>query len=454
METPTLPTTPVLPPGFRMPECAAHDAKVIFEGEYDILLATPPTTVLDIGANVGLFTIWAAQRWPDCSITAYEPWPANFIDLSHNVSEHACGRSRSASSVTLIQGALGALEGKEWMREGRNRMRCSKWATEGLQESVQQFDAALVPSAEFVKINVEGHELIILERLDLSATRAVAVEAHSEQLAYQIVRLLRERGFTCLSASATDDGCSLLKFAREQEPLLPSAKKIFVGLAVYSGYHPLFIASLLHLLQAPPCAISVKQWPGDSLVCRARNVLAAQFLQTDCTHLLFLDTDLIFSTEQIAHLVSHDELIVAGFYPKKQKVLDWVLNTIEGETPDERGLQRVKYAGTGCLLIAREVFERMIEAHPEIEFTPDREVGVKHWDFFSVGVYHYPDGTRRYLSEDWYFCQRALDLGIPVHADARVELKHVGDFVYPLEDPLQESVPRADAGGTERGTTD
>lgn len=223
--------------------------------------------------------------------------------------------------------------------------------------------------------------------------------------------------------------------------------KVFVALPVYGGYHPHFVFGLLELMAGPrPCPLMVKQLVGDSLVARARNRLAAQFLASDATHLLFLDTDLIFSPDHIERLVGHADAgghaIVAGLYPKKQKQLAWVCNVEDPEIRDgideAADLVPVKYAGTGCLMIAREVFERMIDRWgDEIAYQPDDgETGLETlWDFFSVGVWECPrSGRRRYLSEDWYFCQRARDLGYQIMMDTRVVLKHCGEAVYPLED--------------------
>jgi len=213
-------------------------------------------------------------------------------------------------------------------------------------------------------------------------------------------------------------------------------KKVFLGLPVYGGYDPHFVTSLMSLLGHRPCPLVVHPCIGDSLVARARNRIAAKFLKSDCTHLLFIDTDLIFSPEHIARLISHDVPVVAGLYPKKQTELAWVCNTLPDVEADERGLQPVRYAGTGCLMIERGVLERMIGRYPEIEYDPDDgdEPGVK-WDFFSCGVYKCPDsGLRRYLSEDWWFCQRARDLGYTVWMDTQVVMKHVGQMIYPLQE--------------------
>jgi hypothetical protein len=207
---------------------------------------------------------------------------------------------------------------------------------------------------------------------------------------------------------------------------------------VYGGYHPHFVPGLLDLVRRPPCHLQIAPLVGDSLVSRARNRIAAKFLASRCTHLLFLDTDLIFSPEHIARLIAHDLPFVCGLYPKKQPGLAWVCNTRAEYPPRDpvTGLQRILYGGTGCMLIAREVLEAIIANGPDLAYDPDDgEPTEPLYDFFRVGVYHDPaDDRRRYLSEDWFFCQLALNSGIPLYADTCVVLKHCGEAIYPLEE--------------------
>ena len=214
--------------------------------------------------------------------------------------------------------------------------------------------------------------------------------------------------------------------------------KLFLALPVYGAYNAHFVHCLLQLVASRPCQIVVRPCVGDSLVARARNRLCAEFLASDCTHLLFLDTDLIFSVDHIARLVQHAQFpelkVICGLNPKKQLELGWVCNVFDEEQPvHEDGLQRVKYAGTGCMLIARSLLNDMRLALPEIEYDPDEgdSPGIK-WDFFTTGVRVF-NGRRRYLSEDWMFCQRILDLGHDIWMDTQIVLKHVGEMVYPLQ---------------------
>lgn len=202
---------------------------------------------------------------------------------------------------------------------------------------------------------------------------------------------------------------------------------------------------------------------GESHVNRARNTSVARFLQTDCTHYLTIDSDIANSAEQIQRLIGHDLPIVAGLYAKKEVgPAQWVLNAIDGiETPDENGLIEVKCAGTGFLLVDRQVFEKMIERnavrkeenkamlaklegvlgasdcaylaklcmHDNIEYQDDsrKRMGTMH-NFFHAGVW-----GDRFLSEDWWFSETARAMGIKVYADTKVQLVHVGYADYPIK---------------------
>lgn len=220
--------------------------------------------------------------------------------------------------------------------------------------------------------------------------------------------------------------------------------KIFLGIPVYRELDASFAASLLGLLTQPPAGLefTVHLLPGDSLVCRARNTLTARFLAGDCTHLLWLDSDLVFSSEMIARLCSHDVPLVAGLYPKKTDTdgtVDWCLNSLPDAKPDARGLLPVRYAGTGAMLIAREVFGRLGAAGLAPEFSPDEAPETRHFDFWRVGVEPWaPAGkVRRYLSEDWFFCELCRAVDVPVLVDTHTVFKHLGWAAYPT--PRQES---------------
>lgn len=217
--------------------------------------------------------------------------------------------------------------------------------------------------------------------------------------------------------------------------------KLFIGLPIYAQVPTFFMQCLMYYQSHEPVETVIHITQGDG-VARSRNCLTAEFLRSDCTHLLFIDSDLIFSPDHVARVLSHRKDVVGGFYPKKQDgKLEWVINTLPAPMPppDANGLQELKYIGTGFMCIARGVFEKLINAHPEIEFTEDYGRRTTAHDFWSMGVYRdRENGEGRYLSEDWYFCQRWLDLGGKIYGDTGVAIKHVGPIIFPLKSQEHE----------------
>lgn len=210
----------------------------------------------------------------------------------------------------------------------------------------------------------------------------------------------------------------------------------------YGGMiHAPFERSLLACQQnGPPRFSRIIYIDGDSLIGRARNNCAEQFLAGPHTHLVFIDTDIEFAPEDVDKLVTHlqaGHMIVTGMYPKKQDKLEWVLNCCK-ENPDlpktgEDPLMEIKYAGTGFMAIDRAVFmDIMAGSGKNNWYWTDGGQGGRRvqFDFFPTGVCEYPDGDRRYLSEDWYFCELARRMGHKIMCDTSIRTKHIGKKVY------------------------
>jgi hypothetical protein len=214
--------------------------------------------------------------------------------------------------------------------------------------------------------------------------------------------------------------------------------KLFIGIPAYQPVYPQFFMCILDMVRSVTgfqLGVSV----GDSLVGRARNHLVADFLDSPCDTLLQIDSDILFTAQHIERITSHGEGIVGGFYPRKSDgPLAWIANGFNDEpkAPDERGLVELMYIGTGFLCVKREVFEKMKEHWPADNYVGDGPAKRPEHNFFPVGVVpnrcDKTGKTNRYLSEDWYFCERALQLGLKVWGDSKVILQHVGAAVYPL----------------------
>ena len=211
-------------------------------------------------------------------------------------------------------------------------------------------------------------------------------------------------------------------------------KDVFIAIPSYGGkpiYQCIRSADYAVLKKDNP-AKEVQLYVGDSLVTRCRNELVRLFLNTDCKYLLFIDDDLEFDPRHIERLRSHNQPIVGGLYFKKNLLHAPVLNR-PGQSYDN-GLMEVGEVGTGFLMIRRDVFGAMKEWY-DIEYAGagDQEQG-KRWDFFPVGRKD-ADPRAQYLSEDYFFCQRATELGYKVFVDQNVVINHIGIASYP---PKQE----------------
>ena len=138
----------------------------------------------------------------------------------------------------------------------------------------------------------------------------------------------------------------------------------------------------------------------ESLVQRARNSMAATFLETEFKKLLFIDADIEFFAEDVAKLWNLDAPVCAGVYAMKRKdapLSAWrdgkLLNL--SECPKEPF--GVDFAGTGFMMIDRSVFERMKKEWPEREHD---EGSGKSFLWFDPRLSE--DGTY-YMSEDYAF---------------------------------------------------
>ena len=416
--------------------------------EYDVDIVQPPATILDLGANIGAFSLHYAAKWPAAKISAYEPVPENCRALIGNLKEKF-----EAGGIAIFQAAVRAKGGDSEIFAGDNFCTHS-FHQRGRQTlnkiTVAVHAAAGIRSHELVKLDTEGCELEILENLDLSKTRAVVVEYHSVADKLKIAERLRKWGFSLLqeipgSAEhgvlkfAADPGVTLPQIVNRKSPIVNPVKVYFACAGHYALNDFIFVQSVLAAVHAPLVSMAFG-WVCDPSVSRARNILTANFLETDCTHLLFVDADIAFSPADIARISSHAEPVVGGLYPLKntKPAVEWCGNGLDTPAPDRAdGLRQVKYIGTGFLCIRRDAFERMIE---------NDGAGLRYRQDFPPHRTEYAfwrDSVRkgRFLTEDWTFCDAWNDLGGKVFADTQVVLRHAGRAEWPL--PLQTGNPFA-----------
>jgi hypothetical protein len=255
-----------------------------------------------------------------------------------------------------------------------------------------------------------------------------------------------------------------------------AAARLFVATPCYGGVlHATYVAPLLDLCCALALAggrPTVRFLANESLIPRARNDCAAEFLKTDCTHLLFIDADVGFRPQDVVNLVGSGLDVVAGVYPNKrinwpsvahaasqgapveelpQAAAHFVVGLKDGDPAHSQPVLEVRGqlylevrdAPTGFMCIRREVLARMVEVLGDsIRYQSDdadaETRGDTRYDFFAAGPEPDPvdPSKRRYLSEDYMFCRRWQKLGGKIHVALGAQLTHTGahTFVGNLEE--------------------
>jgi hypothetical protein len=244
-------------------------------------------------------------------------------------------------------------------------------------------------------------------------------------------------------------------------------RKIFVATPMYGGQcHGMYTKSTADLSKLTyHYGIDSKFFYlfNESLITRARNYCVDEFMRGDYTHLMFIDSDIGFDPNDVitmAALMSEDSEyeIMCGPYPKKtiawEKIKravdkgfadenpgnlenfvgDYVFNPTEGQGQiriDEPA--KVLEGGTGFMMIRRSAFEKFKEAYPDYSYKPDH-VRTKHFDgsreihmYFQALI---DEKSKRYLSEDYMFCQWMREIGVDTWMCPWMKLLHTGSYTF------------------------
>lgn len=170
---------------------------------------------------------------------------------------------------------------------------------------------------------------------------------------------------------------------------------------------------------------------GDSILPRCRDVMLSQFYYSDCTDMLFLDSDISGEPGAFVRLMNHPVEMVGGIYCGRG---DPPAYTCCGIRPGEinvdypAGLGEVRGLGTGFLRITRAAVERLIRHLPENHWYHDdfTAKGLRIHHFFNFTFDFTQDPGMRLRSEDYAFCDLFREAGGKVYGDVEVRLHHAG----------------------------
>jgi hypothetical protein len=246
----------------------------------------------------------------------------------------------------------------------------------------------------------------------------------------------------------------------DNEPKVNPKIKLFVATPVHSECSIHYTQSLLELQKE--CwrkKIGVRfHLIKSSLVTQGRNMCVSAFLESDSTHLLFIDSDISFNAGAAERLVACNKDIISIPYPLKDMNWDKALKLFnEGKlktaqdirnkafyrypmkVPDNNairikdGIIEVTHSPTGFMLIKRKVFTKMIKKYPHLRIDQDQVINGKNerlphmWNFFDT---LFDQENHTYLGEDFAFCKRWKDIGGKCYAWIFDYITHVGEHQY------------------------
>ena len=229
---------------------------------------------------------------------------------------------------------------------------------------------------------------------------------------------------------------------------------LVIGTPMYGGMCTSeYTQSLLNLSEAANKSEGVKLTTiflgNESLIQRGRNTIAHHFMNLpDATHLLFIDADIKFRTEDIVKMIQADKSLIIG--PVALKGYNWDeirQAALSGEDDigrtggvfninrlpdidmvDENEPFEIEHGGNAFMMIRRDCFETL-KPHTPIYTNGGRSLpdGVEIKDYFRVEI---NKDTNHLLSEDYFFCHSYRQVGGKVWCAPWVETGHFGSHLF------------------------
>jgi hypothetical protein len=176
----------------------------------------------------------------------------------------------------------------------------------------------------------------------------------------------------------------------------------------------------------------------ESLVTKARSRIANFFINnTEYEYILFIDSDIGFTPEDVFKLFQSNKEITCGAYPMKGIPLRYNYNISKPEVKDG-DLIKIENIGFGFALIHRKVFESIISKYGEElkYYPPTNNSSYPPTEKEYHNSYHYFLELKKdmnYLPEDFSFFERAGSVGYDAWLNTTIRLAHVGSHVYQEE---------------------
>ena len=236
--------------------------------------------------------------------------------------------------------------------------------------------------------------------------------------------------------------------------------KLFVATPVHSDVSIHYMQSIIKLqtMCFEKGVLFQLQLMKSSLVTAGRNLCVSHFLNSDFTHLLFIDSDILFYPDSIFKMIEKNVDVISIPYP--MKIIQWDkvfkknkdmqnMNDLQASTSGNMfpvrikdaeddinfkdGMIELNFSPTGCMLLKREAIDKMIKSYPEKTIKQETVVdGIKKYkpnlyNFFDT---YYDEKEKKYYGEDFAFSRLWTNIGGKCYALITEYITHVGEYQF------------------------
>jgi len=169
------------------------------------------------------------------------------------------------------------------------------------------------------------------------------------------------------------------------------------------------------------------------LIHQARNYLTSVFLDSDFTHLLFIDSDVEFEPEAILRMLVARKDVICSPYRVKSMDVNQKIYTVELKKDarmEASDLIEITAGPTGIMLIHRDVFKKIIEKFPDLKIKNSvfPKPGPDHQYYYNFFDFTFEDGYS--AGEDVSFCKLVQKTGFKLYANTASFTKHHGSYAW------------------------
>ena len=206
---------------------------------------------------------------------------------------------------------------------------------------------------------------------------------------------------------------------------------VMIATPAYDGkvniQYVLSFASTMQTLQVHGINVTPLITASGSLLVAERNRIIKAFWESECTHLLCIDSDLGWPAQAVLAMLDADKEFIAGVYPARGESNLFLFRPALTETNSiisEKHLLKMEYIPSGFMLLSRSLIKRMRDKFPELHFEPKNKEAVNAQDgycFFNTEVWE-----GEFWGEDYVFCRRAREAGAEIWVDPLIQFDHAG----------------------------